>query len=101
MSLCVWEKIPRYVVLPQSALSQENIDNCEGVTCPEFQQCVDLVDAHECRCPPGLTGASCDQDIDEYDYDIYDDGDNDYNDYDHGDYCDHQYIMYDKNDDVG
>ena len=47
------------------------------MTCPEFQQCVDLVDAHECRCPPGLTGPSCDQDIDEYeDYD-YDDDDND------------------------
>ena len=57
---------------------QENIDNCEGVTCPEFQQCVDLVDDHQCRCPPGLTGPSCDQDIDEYeDYDDDDDDDDD------------------------
>ena len=61
---------------PLSAFPQENIDNCEGVTCPEFQECVDLVDAHQCRCPPGLKGPSCDQDIDEYEdyeeqYDVY------------------------------
>lgn len=35
------------------------------MTCEQGKQCVDLVQAHECRCPPGLTGDTCLLEVDE------------------------------------
>ena len=42
---------------------ENNINECDGVRCPNNKVCVDLVAAYECRCPVGFSGENCETEI--------------------------------------
>ncbi|XP_064617081.1 protein crumbs-like isoform X2 [Liolophura sinensis] len=42
-----------------------NIDDCIGITCPQYQICHDLINDHFCDCPTGYKGAQCSEEVDE------------------------------------
>ena len=42
-----------------------NVNDCNGINCPNNKICFDLVDDYECRCPQGYTGENCSQEINE------------------------------------
>ena len=40
-------------------LCEEDIDDCEPQPCSQGSTCVDLPNAFDCLCQPGLTGSVC------------------------------------------
>ena len=41
-------------------LKRTDVDDCEGVICNGFAECIDGLNAYSCRCQNGITGVGCD-----------------------------------------